>query len=38
MDIQQAINKNYVILALSVLMILIFVYILKKGKKKTRKK
>ena len=36
--IQNTINKNYVILALSGLMILIFVYILKKGKKKTRKK
>ncbi|MBR6690819.1 MAG: septum formation initiator family protein [Bacilli bacterium] len=37
-DISNEINKNYIILGLSTLMIFIFIYIISKGKKKKRKK
>lgn len=37
-DISGEINKNYIILGLSGLMILIFIYILSKGKKKNKRK
>ena len=37
-DLNSEINKNYIILGLSLLMILIFIYILTKGNKKKRKK
>lgn len=37
-DLNSEINKNYIILGLSLLMVLIFIYILSKGKKKRRKK
>ena len=34
-DLSEEINKNYLILGLSLLMILIFIYIISKGKRKT---
>jgi len=36
-NITDEINKNYLILGLSILMILIFIYIISKGKRKTKK-
>lgn len=36
-DISNEINKNYLILALSIIMILIFIYIISKGNKKKKK-
>ena len=36
-DLSQEINKNYLILGFSLLMILIFIYIISKGKRKTKK-
>ena len=36
-DITKEINKNYIILGLSLLMVLIFIYIFSKGRKKSKK-
>ena len=37
-DIDQQLNKNYVILSLSILMVFIFIYIITKGKRTGKKK